>query len=93
MHSPECDDGGVDFGLSTLVPVKWPHAVGIREQLTEIRPLDEIIPEALSDERVGFIKVDVERYELKFFKDGRNSETKSARVYWSRLRTFKRPAN
>ena len=64
MHSPVSPDGSVDFGLSSLVRHSWPSAAAVREQVTAIRPLDEIVPEALGDEPVGFIKIDVEGYEL-----------------------------
>jgi hypothetical protein len=68
IYSPTSADGSVDFGLSSLVRQEWPLAASVQKQQTEIRPLDEIVSEAIGDEPVGFIKVDVEGYELEVLR-------------------------
>ncbi|MCC7408973.1 MAG: FkbM family methyltransferase [Phycisphaeraceae bacterium] len=72
IRSPEIPpDGSVDFGLSSLVRQDWPAGYTFRSQPTEVRPLDDIIPEALGDEPIGFIKIDVEGYELPVLRGAR----------------------
>lgn len=65
IYSPVAPDGSVDFGLSSLVRTEWPQGYTLRAQETEIRSLDEVVSEALGNEPVGFIKIDVEDYELE----------------------------
>ena len=52
------------YGLSSLLDLEWPDAEQIIEQTTKIEKLDAIVREALPDVPIGFIKIDVEGYEL-----------------------------
>ena len=57
------------YGLSSLLDNKWLKAGKIvTEQMTFIRRLDDIIPQELPGESIGFIKIDVEGFELKVLK-------------------------
>jgi FkbM family methyltransferase len=68
LRSPQWADGGVEFGLSSLVQNEWPAAKAVIAQPVEVRRLDLIIPEALGDELIGFIKVDVEGNEINVLR-------------------------
>ncbi len=64
LRSPVFNDGSVGFGLSSFRDQAWTNSSTVLEQETEIQPLDDLIPDALGTEPIGFIKIDVEGFEL-----------------------------
>ena len=60
MHTPDHN-----YGLSSLLDTAWLHGAEIvTEQITRIERLDDIVVRELPDVLIGFVKIDVEGYEL-----------------------------
>lgn len=58
-----------NYGLSSLLDNKWLKAgKSITEQATAIQKLDDVVLGELPDEPIGFVKIDVEGYELRVLK-------------------------
>ena len=54
------------YGLSSLLNNEWVKAgKNVTEQVTAIQKLDDIVLQEMPDEPIGFVKIDVEGYELK----------------------------
>ena len=57
------------FGLSSLLDNEWLSAAKqIQEQRTRIMKLDDIVAETMPESPIGFVKIDVEGYELEVVK-------------------------
>ena len=71
LRIPTAPDGSTQYGLSTLDPANDLMGYPYREEPVDVRPLDEIIDEALPGDAIGFIKIDAESYELKVLAGAR----------------------
>jgi len=58
-----------NYGLSSLLDNDWLHRAEIvTQQETDIQPLDEIVAREFSAKSIGFVKIDVEGYELSVLR-------------------------
>jgi FkbM family methyltransferase len=58
-----------EYGLSSLLDNPWLKTCrSITEQVTSIARLDDLVSQELPDEPIGFVKIDVEGYELHVLK-------------------------
>jgi FkbM family methyltransferase len=76
LRIPTAPDGSTQYGLSSLDPTNDLMGYPYREEPVDVWPLDEIVAEALPDESIGFIKIDVESYELKVLAGARETLTR-----------------
>jgi hypothetical protein len=58
-----------EYGLSSLLDNPWLKTCrSTTEQETSIARLDDLVSQELPDEPIGFVKIDVEGYELQVLK-------------------------
>ena len=62
-----------NYGLSSLLDNDWLHrAEVVTQQEIAIEPLDEIVAREFSSELIGFVKIDVEGYELSVLRGAKH---------------------